>query len=195
MAKRSDPQNFYVPGPIEIAILTSILGKVGGDLSSKGAGAGIGSVYKFFSKDDVIAYQVLGCWFEGKHHVALQFLNVSPSGVYLEKLSVSTPANTDFRIADIPIAPSRPMGVSSSETTKTAWKTAGGFFPLHLLPMQSIDFMIQMDDDTSGRLQKASHVELTCDLTCADGAVKYKKLQPIKVALRKGGPAYQKQSN
>ena len=205
-AKRSATQSALPTAVLtgtELAILTSLVsggGKSLGDLGVKGVDA----LVTFLRNEGPIAHRVLASWSEAARFVvALEFVNTTMHGGYVEALAVTKPgANFDFDIA----LPKRKPGHAGLGVNRPAagevpvgeffWKKQVDALPLYVAPGESSTIVLRLTDDQSKTLSRARTVEFSYEFSMAGGkdaaSDQKKSTKSALVRLRKHGPAYLK---
>lgn len=170
------------------------------DLGAKGAG----TLLAWLRDEGPMAYRVLASWSEAKQYViALEFVNMTPHGGYVEEISVTKPAmNLGFHVA-LPKRKQEGMGLGGKPAPgevppgEFVWCKTTDLLPLYVAPGDSSTIVLRLIDDQAGTLSRSDSAELSYEFSITGGkeASNNKKKQNTKratVRLRKHGPLYLK---
>jgi hypothetical protein len=182
----------------EIPILAAILGgtsKTFGDAGLKGAEA----LIVHFRKEGPIANRILASWKESGHHcIAIEFLNTTLHGGYVEDVNVTKPnKNLAFMLGKPDREKANNMGLSESTKDKgdaslgIKWAKPEELLPLYVPPAGTASMLLQLRDDAAKTLSNSSAASLSYEFSIVGGDPQ-KKSKEFQVRLRNKGPLYLK---
>jgi hypothetical protein len=183
----------YIPGLTE-AIALAILGKAGGDVVSGGVRWAAASALPLASRKEVIACRILASWFEETRYcIAIEFLNLTMHGAYLEEMKISKPSDMEFDLSGVVASASNPSGVISGPDPKHDWLASGTKLPLYLPALGSLELVVGLKDNDA--LKDDASAQLLYRFAVADGTevgLLHKNETKINALLRRRGPNFRK---
>jgi hypothetical protein len=188
---------------LEVAILTSVLSGSGKSVADFGA-KGVEALVTYFRNEGPMAHRVLASWMEDSQYcIALQFINMTLHGGYLEQLNVTKPENDfAFRVAMPsrqiagPTFPGDTSSVKEGMVGQFQWRKEQELLPLYIAPGSVDTVVLRLQDDQGKTLSKAPVVELSYEFSISGGKEaandQKQNTKRATVRLRKSGPAYLK---
>jgi hypothetical protein len=168
--------------------------KAGTDAGAKGTN----SLIALLQDEGPMPHRVLASWFEDGHScAAIEFLNATPHGAYVEQIEITKPAtDIDFELASTDRI-KKGFGLDDAEAKggRYKWLKAKDRLPLYVPPGDAIAVLIRFKDDLKGVMSNAKLVKFDYLISIvggkeADNPPK-KNRWPGKVLLRKDGPPYE----
>ena len=168
--------------------------KAGADAGAKGTS----SLIALLQDEGPMPHRVLASWFEDGHAcAAIEFLNATPHGAYVEQIEITGPAiDIDFELASTDrIKEGVGLDNAGAQRGSYKWLKASDRLPLYVPPGDASAILIRFKDDLKGVVSSAKLVKFDYLISIVGGKEAENPPKnnrcPGKVRLRKNGPPYE----
>jgi hypothetical protein len=185
----------------EIPVIAAILGGISKSVADVGV-KGSEALIAYMRKEGPIAHRVLASWRESKDYcVAVEFLNVTVHGGYVEKIESTKPSkDLDFRVASARRIVESP-GISFGREEKVAaevggakhpirWQKQLALLPLYVASAGTAEILLRFKDDAARTLARTRMVTLSYEFSIVGGGHSQAKPKEVEIRLREHGPYY-----
>lgn len=180
----------WVPSGLEMEALKALFGigaRLGGDAAVKGAGSTIAAL----QSEGPMPHRIEASWSEDDHFcIAVQFINATWHGGYVEKINTTEPRDIGFDVATPKRNPRGGFGDAGDlKAGKFSWQKDDIGIPFYVPPGELVLILLRFIDDRDKTLSRSKIVEFAYEFSIVGGKDAHKKMKgEVKATLRSAGP-------